>query len=183
MIRRALLIGCVLALPALATAQRGGGSKATKKEDLFAQTSTNSGPTLRVRDLEDMSPIHLFLDKKKDLKLSDAQVNALKDSEGKLKDRNAPAFKAVDSLIHEMQRPATNNADQEKVRMVLANEALDNALGQVYANYDSTAKDAMSTFDADARTKAADMMAKQRADGRKTVAEKRRSAGSGAREP
>jgi hypothetical protein len=42
-------------------------------------------------DLEDISPIRLLIGKKKDLKLSDEQVNKLKELEGKLKETNEPS--------------------------------------------------------------------------------------------
>ena len=50
-------------------------------------------------DLEDISPIRLLIGKKKDLKLSDEQVNKLKELEGKLKEhrhRNVPQQTVVE---------------------------------------------------------------------------------------
>jgi len=84
MIRRIAV--AVLLLPTLALAQRGGRTQADRKTPLFDKEEMPKGPTLRVRDIEDQSPLKLLIDKRKDLKLSDAQVTQLKESETKVKD-------------------------------------------------------------------------------------------------
>jgi hypothetical protein len=177
MIRRALFVACALALPSLATAQRGGsGSGATKKTEFFDK-SEKKGPTIRVRDIEDLSSIHLLIDKRKDLKLSDAQVNALKDGENKVKEKNAPVLKIADSLIHELMVTRSNNSEEEKSRLRNAQADLVNTAAQARDNYDAAAKEVMSTFDADQQAKANDLLAKQRADGDRMLREKMMSGG------
>jgi hypothetical protein len=100
---RRLLIAALLFVPSLALAQRGGASsQAAKHTEMDPQTA--SGPTLRTRDIEDMSPIKLLIDKRKDLKLTDAQLSGLKDAEPKLKEANAPLLKQVDSLMRRADR-------------------------------------------------------------------------------
>ncbi len=173
MLRRSLLLASLLVLPSIAVAQRGGGgggSRAGKKDEMFDKAP--KGPSLRVRDLEDLSPIKLLIDKRKDLKLSDAQVNQLKDSEGKLKDKNAPVFKMADSLLHDMKFNGDTATDVERARIVKARNGFSDVLSQLAANYDASSKDALATFDADQQAKANDLLTKQRAEGEKTVQEK-----------
>ena len=85
------LLSLVL-LPAVALAQRGGGgssrTRGEKSADWNSVENANKGAVkLSNRDLENISPIKLLIDKKKDLKLSDDQVNKLKELDGKLKER------------------------------------------------------------------------------------------------
>ena len=64
MIRRIAVIG-FLFVPAVALAQRGGGrTQADRKTDLFEKQELPKGPTLRVRDIEDQSPLKLLIDKR-----------------------------------------------------------------------------------------------------------------------
>ena len=109
MIRRLAVIALLL-VPAISLAQRGGRTQADRKTPLFDKEEGPKGPTLRVRDIEDQSPLKLLIDKRKDLKLSDAQLSQLKDSETKLKDVNAPLYKAVDSLIRDMRNGSARNS-------------------------------------------------------------------------
>jgi hypothetical protein len=178
MIRRALLIACIFAIPSIATAQRAGSTRsgATKKSELFDQTE-KKGPSFRVRDIEDLSSVHLLIDKRKDLKLSDAQLNALKEAENKVKEKNAPVLKVVDSLIHELMATRSNNADEERSRVRTAQAELVNTIDVVRQNYDAASKEVTATFDADQQAKANDLMAKQRSEGDKMLREKMNSGG------
>src|SRR5437660_11656496 len=119
MTRRALLIATLLLayLPSMSAAQRGGGSRANKNEELFDKKDVPKGPSLRTRDIEDQSPIHLLIDRRKDLKLSDQQVDQLKDADNKLKDKNAPLLKAVDSLVREMKPAFATQSAEDRTRI------------------------------------------------------------------
>src|SRR5207342_1478591 len=116
MIRR-LAVVALLLVPGISLAQRGGRTQADRKTELFPKEEAPKGPTLRVRDIEDQSPLKLLIDKRKDLKLSDAQLSELKDAETKLKDVNAPLFKAVDSLIRDMRSGSASPNDQAKAKL------------------------------------------------------------------
>lgn len=157
--------------PSLALAQRGGARTAADKETpLFDKDAGPVGPSLRVRDLEDESPIKLLIDKHKDLKLTDAQVAQLKTSENTLKDKNAPLLKTADSLIHAL-KPG-NMTDQERARLSIANAAMADVLSQIGANYDAASKDALAQLDVDQQAKATPMLDQQKADAQKTNREK-----------
>src|SRR4051812_15497585 len=97
--RRLILVASLLALPTVAMAQRGGRSRATEHEPMTDKNLGPQGPTLRQRDVEDSSPLKLLIDKRKDLKLSDAQLDGLKQAEKKLKEQNEPLLKSIDSLV------------------------------------------------------------------------------------
>ncbi|HMA25019.1 MAG TPA: hypothetical protein VKP00_13515 [Gemmatimonadaceae bacterium] len=100
--RRYLIAAALFFLPSVATAQRTR-TQSDRRTELFVKDSSRQSQVLRGRDVEDQSPPKLLIDKRKDLKLTDAQLSQLKDSEGKLKERNAPLLKAIDSLVHEMR--------------------------------------------------------------------------------
>jgi hypothetical protein len=171
--RRLLVLATLLALPSVAIAQRGGGvrTKAGMHESSFKDDNTPQGPTLRPRDIEDVSPIKLLLDKRKDLKLSDAQTDGLKKAEGALKEKNAPLLKAVDSLVHEM-KPPLNATPESDMRIRDARGGLQQALGTIDENYAAAAKEALATFDADQQAKATAMLAKLKEDADKKIREK-----------
>jgi hypothetical protein len=136
MIRRLAVIALLL-VPAISLAQRGGRTQADRKTPLFDKEEAPKGPTLRVRDIEDQSPLKLLIDKKKDLKLSDAQVSELKDAESKLKDVNAPLYKAVDSLIRDIKNGSASPNDQAKEKLRGARVGLMDVLKELNKNYET----------------------------------------------
>lgn len=152
----------LMALPTLAAAQRAR-TQSDKRTELFGKTDFPSGPSLRTRDIEDLNPLKLLIDKRKDLKLTDAQLTAFKDAEGPLKEKNAPLYKSVDSLLRDM-RP-TGNSDTDRARMTIARNSMASVLDEIKGNYDAAAKDAVATLDAEQQTKANELLAKQREEG------------------
>ena len=177
MIRR-LLIAALLLVPSIGVAQRGGGrTQADRKTPLFDKEEMPKGPTLRVRDVEDQSPLKLLIDKRKDLKLTDSQVAQLKDSETKLKDVNAPLLKAVDSLLRDMKNGSGTPTDQARAKVRDARSGLMDVLKDVRTNYDASLKDVLAQLDADQKTKANELVEKQRQEGDKMIREKLNSGG------
>jgi hypothetical protein len=162
----------LIALPvADASAQR---SRATKRDPaVFADDGTIKGPTIRGRDFEDLNPFKLLLDKKKDPKLTDAQVDGYKKAEADLKAKNVALYKAVDSLAREL-RPPMNRTQETDDRMRDARHDLDKTIEEIHASYDAAWKDATSGFDADQQAKATELLAKFKQDGEKKVREKMR---------
>jgi hypothetical protein len=180
MIRR-LAITALLFVPAISLAQRGGRTQADRKTPLFDKEEAPKGPTLRVRDIEDQSPLKLLIDKKKDLKLSDAQVSQLKDSETKLKDVNAPLYKAVDSLIRDMRTGSASPNDQAKAKLRDARVGLMDVLKELNKNYETPLNAVLTALDAEQQAKAKELLDKQRQDGDKMMREK--LGGSGGERP
>lgn len=104
-------IALVALLPAMAVAQRGGGSKATRPpDDLPKATSQVRYPT--VRDIQDHSPASLLLDKRKKLGLADSTVNQLKTLEKTFKDRNGQTVAMYDSVRRRVNGALTQNVSE-----------------------------------------------------------------------
>ncbi len=178
--RRLVVVAALLVLPTATFAQRGGGTKTRSAEHdkMFVKDDAPQGPSLHPRDIEDFSPIKLLIDKRKDLKLNDAQVDGLKKSEGLLKEKNAPFLRVIDSLVHEM-KPPLNMTSEAQAKIRDAGEALHQTLKDIRANYDAATKDALSSFDGDQQSKANEMLARQKEDADKRVREKMGEGGRG----
>jgi hypothetical protein len=171
MIRRLLIATALFVAPSVLLAQRGGRTQADKKTDLMDKQELPKGPDIRVRDLEDQSPLHLLIDKRKDLKLTDAQLSQLKDAEEKLKEKNAPLYKTADSLIRQM-RTTSGATDGDKARARSARGDFMELVKSVNENYETASKDAVALLDADQQSKAKEMLDKQKADGEKFIRER-----------
>jgi hypothetical protein len=171
--RRLLVLTTLLALPSVAAAQRSRTQSDRRTELFDKDSSSRQAPILlRVRDVEDLSSIKLLIDKRKDLKLSDAQLSQLKDSEGKLKDKNAPLLKAIDSLVRDLKSGMSSSSDDGRARARAARMGLMTTLGEIRMNYEASAKDALATFDADQQSKATELLDKQRQETDKFVQER-----------
>lgn len=149
-----------------------GGDKANYGDN----RSSASMLQLSNRDVEDISPIKLLIDKRKDLKLADDRVKQLKDIEGKLKDKNEPSYKALDSLRKVMKPSSTPNED-ERTRMLAARSGVMAAVADIRANYDASLKDALAMLDADQQKAANELVQKQTADAEQMLQEKLNSRG------
>jgi hypothetical protein len=173
--RRFLLLAVFLAIPSFASAQRTR-TASDRRTDLFDKDSSSAkqAPAVRARDIEDMSPIKLIIDKRKDLKLTDAQISQLKDSDGKLKEKNAPLLKAIDSLVRDLRWNAGSRApsDEDRARMRNAHMGLMSTVGEIRANYEASAKEALASFDADQQTKVNETLEKQRQETDKYLQER-----------
>jgi hypothetical protein len=87
-------------IPSLALAQRnrGGGSDPSASSGSAPAASSSGAKTPSGRDLQDLNPASLLIDKKKKASLPDSTVAQLKAVEKKLNDRNAPFFASYDSV-------------------------------------------------------------------------------------
>lgn len=173
---KAALLSLVL-VPTVALAQRGGGVRAPRgvpDADWNSVTNANKGVKLSKGDLENTSPIKLLIDKKKDLKLSDDQVNKLKELEGKLKETNEPSFKALDSLKRMAQPPLHSGEpkDDERDRMMNARRGLSAVVGTIRGNYEASATDAMAILDETQKKTATELLTKQKEEADDMIREK-----------
>lgn len=178
MFRRFALATSLIVLPAIAMAQRGSRSRSDKRPEQSGQNQTPSGSTLRQRDIEDLNPLKLLIDKRKDLKLSDGIVASFKEAESKLKDRNAPSFKSVDSLLGELRSTGDDRAKGVSVRLNIAT-----AIQDIQTNYDASAKDALAMLDQDQQAKANELLAKQHEEGEKNIRQRLVPGGRGGDSP
>jgi hypothetical protein len=156
-----VLVLSLIVVPAAASAQRGGGSfGGAKKENWDSVTkSVPKGPSIEGKDLEEASPLRLFLDKKKDLKLTDAQQAAIKDADAKLSSANAARFMMVDSLRKQL-KPSVAATAEDDARMALARDAMQGVLRDIRASQDAEAKTVVATLDPEQQKTAAELLEK-----------------------
>ena len=173
MFRRLLITTTLLVAPSVLLAQRGGRTQADKRTELMDKAEIPKGIDVRVRDLEDQSPLHLLIDKRKDLNLTDTQLSQLKDAEDKLKDKNAPLYKSADSLIR-ATRLTSSSSDADKSRAQSARNTLMEVVKSLNENYDAARKDAVALLDAQQQPKANEMLDKQRQDAEKFLRDRMR---------
>ena len=97
---RILAMALVAGLPALALAQKGGAKTAADPNAISSSSSGGSGSGAKTpssRDLTELNPAALLVDKKKKLSLADSTVNQLKAVQKKIGDRNAAFYASYDS--------------------------------------------------------------------------------------
>jgi hypothetical protein len=173
MFNRQLAAFALVLIPAVASGQRSarGGGMGGDKANYGDSRSSASLLQLSNRDVEEISPIKLIIDKRKDLKLADDRVKQLKDLEGKLKDKNEPSYKALDSL-RKVMRPSGTQTDDERTRMMAARSGVMAAVADIRANYDASAKEALALLDESQQKTANELWQKQTAEAEQMLQEK-----------
>ena len=180
---RSLSILILCAIPTIVAAQRSGGSgssdrfgggKAGREADWDRINSENAGGLqLSNKDLENLSPIKLLVDKRKDLKLTDDQQKQLKAMEGPLKEKNQSLLKMLDSLRGEVKRAQY----AQDARPVSTRAEVVRVVTEIGENYAAALKDAMTIFDDTQRASATELAKKQTEDADKMIREKLGGAG------
>jgi hypothetical protein len=172
------VIGLLL-IPTIASAQRGGsggGSGRTRgdaRADFNGVMNANAGGVkLSNRDVEDISPLKLLIDKRKDLALSEETVKSLKDLENQLKETNRDSFRALDSLRRLAQPPAREPTDDDRARMMDARRTVVAVVTTIRGNYDASLGQALALLDESQRTKANELVDKLRKDAEEMLREK-----------
>lgn len=176
-IHKLAMLGLVLAPLAVAPAQRGGGGGAVSRErgekaPDWKSINEDKGIKLSNGDVEDMSPLKLLIDKRKDLKLTDDQLKNLKDLEAKLKTKVEPSFKALDSLRRASQPPLHDPSDEDRSRMMSARRGFGEVVKTIRESYDASEKDAVALLDESQKPKATELLDKQRKDTADTIRQK-----------
>lgn len=180
----ALITVLTLSLVSSAEAQRGGGTGRERPR----QTDANYGAMLRESaialrlsngDVEDMSAVKLFIDKKKDLKLSDAQLTQLKAIEEKTKEANKPHFKMLDSLRQAMRFRAGADSLAERARTGMAREAVVGVVQTIRDSYGAALKEAMPLIEESQKPKADELLKKLAEESDETLREKLGGRGGG----
>lgn len=165
MLKRSAALALLISLPALAVAQRGGSGR-VQRGDKTADFSNMGGSAFKLsnRDLEDISPIKLLIDKRKDLKLTDDQIGKLKEREDKLKESTKPAFGALDSL-RRVAAPAGRTPDEGDVARVGATRrAFAEVVRGLRTQYDMAFNDALPILDETQQKQANDLVQRQRGE-------------------
>lgn len=172
MLPRARILVTLVLLPAVAFAQRGGmggsGSSRVRGDpnaDWKAVLGANAGGVkVSNKDIENLSPLKLLVDKRKDLKLSDDQANRLKDLQTKLAGQNEDSFKALDSLRRASQPPAKEPNEDDRARMAAARRGFATVVGTIRDSYEAALKEALPILDEGQQKTAGELVEKQRKD-------------------
>jgi hypothetical protein len=179
MIRTRILFLALAGSASLASAQiRPGACKSSKMGgstcDDTKEINSQVKPGLRLSngDVEDMSPIHLFLDKRKDLKLTDDQLKQVREMDKKLQADTKPEFKSLDSLRNALRMSGTDQTTAEELRQKMARDEVTNVLTSIRGDYDEAEKAALALLDPTQTAKAQELLAKQRKDAEETLKDK-----------
>ena len=168
--RTAVLVFALV--PSLLAAQRGGrGGGRMGGADQSSKGSGSSMLRLSNGDVEEMSPIKLLIDKRKDLKLSDDQLKKFKDLESEMKTRNEHLFKQLDSL-RRVLTPSGRPSDDDRAHIASARDAVIEVVGNIRLSYGETLKQALPLLDEGQKAKADQLIQNQNDDAEKVVREK-----------
>ena len=176
MLRAKHVIAMFLLVPAVASAQRSrGGSMGGSSEtdwNAVASKSGVGGPTISAKDF-DATPFKFILDKKKDVKLTEEQMIALKSADASLKESNKARFATLDSLKKEAKpRTSGTPSAEDQAHMVIAREALQSTAHDVQRSYDEAAKTALPMLDEPQRPEAQKALDKYNQEMRDMLREK-----------
>lgn len=179
--RKLSVVVVLLVLPALLSAQRrgssGGGSGGsggastcgTDRKDSGVKCDITKDPVRPVRkdpfstkDLQKENMVAFVLDKKKDLKLSDDEVKALKDLGDHLKDTLRSPMRSLDSISSELKRGGDYRMAQVFGPQYVA---------EVRTQYDTFLKEALTKLSEEHQKAAADVIESRR---KELAAEKER---------
>ncbi|MEA3245511.1 MAG: Spy/CpxP family protein refolding chaperone [Gemmatimonadota bacterium] len=169
---RVLPLVALALLPAVASAQRGGGGRdrGTKADFDGMISSSPVGLRLSNGDVEDMNPVKLLADKRKDLKLTDDQLKQIRAMNDALKESNKPQFKVLDSLRTAMRPRAGADEDVERVRTQLARQDVVDVVKAIRDGYDAKLKEAVALLDDTQKAKADELVARQARDSEEMLA-------------
>ena len=171
MVSRKLVVLSLLVLPSIAAAQRRGSFGRDAEPNWDELSKGSGGLQLSKGDVENISPLKLLIDKRKDLKLTDDQLGKIKDLESRMKEQSQPLFKAFDSLRKET-RPPMKVADEDRTRMMRARREAMGVVKDIRANYDASLKEALPVLDETQRGTADGLLQKQAAEAEKMLSEK-----------
>ena len=158
--RRTLVALVLASVPALLPAQAKMRGERSADWDKINNATLQSSLKLSNRDVENMSPMKRLIEKRKDLSLTDEQVQQYKGLESKLNQQNERLMKTLDSLRNEM-KPSGRHGDDELARLQIARTGVTGILTAIRANYDATAKSALPLLNDGQRKTATDLLAAQ----------------------
>jgi len=126
--RRILVLGALFTLPSIAHAQRrgssGGSAGGATSTSTGVKSKIEADPVRPVRkdpfstkELQKENMVNFILDKKKDLKLGDDEVKALKEIADHIKDTTKAPIHSLDSLSSELKRGGPDVEDRQAARV------------------------------------------------------------------
>jgi hypothetical protein len=164
------LVALILVPSLVAAQRRTGGFGKTEGPNYDGPGINNAGLQLSNGDVENMSPIKLLIDKRKDLKLADDKVKQIKDLESKLKETVQPSFKALDSLRREMR--GSGKGDDDRSRMMSARGHVMTVVTDIRTAYDAALKEALPLLDEEQQKRANELLDKQKGESEEVLKEK-----------
>ncbi len=177
-----LLVPSFVSAQITAVPKRGAGKEADW--NAVAGKSAPTGPTISAKDFEKASPFRLLVDKKKDLKLTDAQIVAAKEADVKLLAANAERFTLLDSLKKDAKpRTSGSPAPEDEVRMVIARESLNGVVRDIRVSFDAAAKEGLPGLDESQQKTAQELMQKYSEEMQDMLREKLGARGGGGGAP
>jgi hypothetical protein len=150
-----------LAVPGLATAQRGGGgrSRATSRTDMFGdEFGSRRKNAITSGKIQDLDPVAILIDKHKDLSLTDGQVDTLKQMNDKLREAQKPALHVLDSLNQAIANMGSNISGDDQSHYQTLNTFVRMVAGNLRQQYDSVENDARALMNDDQKQKADDVL-------------------------
>ena len=178
MLTRRMAVLSAILIPTLASAQRTR-TRGDEKADWGTINKSAGGLQLSNRDVEDISPLKMLIDKRKDLKLTDEQLKQIKDIEKKTKDANDPSFKALDSLRSEMRPPARTPTDDDRAKLMAARRGVTQVVATIRGNYDASLKEATALLNESQQQTAKELLDKQSKEAEEMLGEKLGGGGAG----
>lgn len=152
------LVASLLLVPTLLIGQgRVRGDKEANWKEIGK--ASQSGMKLSNRDIENASPVHMLLEKRKDLRLTDEQANLCKTLDQSLEQKNESLFRALDSLRNEM-KPALRASEEDDARKRSARGGVMAVLKEIRANQDASFQAALAALDESQQKTAAELLAK-----------------------
>jgi len=184
MLSQKVAVVALLLIPTFVEAQRkskvrGDAEADWSKIDKSVQTNIKLGKG----DVEKFSAIKLMVDKKKDLKLTDAQLKQLKDLDVKEECLNESRFKQVDSLKLAMRLRPGEDPDQESARTSLARQELMSVIRSIRSSYDSTYQEGLPLLDETQKKSVTELVEKERNEAEEDLRSKLGGRGGGKGKP
>ena len=110
---RLLAVALTVCMPAISFAQKGSGTKAAPDDAPGGSSGSSSMRTPSSRDLADLSPAALLVDKKKKASLADSTVNQLKALAKQFEERNKEFYSSYDSTRKWTMSISDNNSTRK----------------------------------------------------------------------
>lgn len=177
MLKRTLSLVLLVGLPTLMLAQRGGGGgggSRVQRGDKEADWNSMNSTQIRLsnKDVENMSPLKLLLDKHKDLKLTDDQTNKIKQRDDQLKESTKPGFAALDSLRRAAAIAGRSPDEGDVARLSETRRGFTQIVSGIRTQYDAAFTEILALLDESQQATAKDLVQHQKADADDTIKDK-----------
>jgi len=160
MSRRLSLVVVLLLLPTFVSAQRTRGGSRGGKMSFDSSAGPRKTGIMSPKELERENMVNFVLDKRKDLKLSDDEVKALKEINDRAKDSVSAPLRSLDSIGSQMRRSGdlAPSPESQQVAKLVAGQKIEIVRGQ----YDAFLKEALAKLTEEHQKAANDLIEARR---------------------